>query len=113
MRFRWLHFFMLRSVDRQLKTNLRQPIASSTAGYLVGGIVVAIALGGAIDAVVTRYWLLGGRVLAGAVALAIFFASARAWGRRVADLAGGNRERAERQSALFVALPLIAAGGGL
>jgi len=95
------------------KANLLHPTASTTAGYLVGGIVVAIAAGSAIDALVTRYWFFGGRILAGVAALAIFFAAARLWGRRIAELTGGNRERAGRQSALFVAIPLIAAGGGL
>ncbi|MFN2601841.1 MAG: hypothetical protein ABR582_03675 [Gemmatimonadaceae bacterium] len=88
-------------------------IESATAGYLVGGIVVAIVAGSAIDALLTHHWLFGGRALAGVAALTIFFAAARAWGRRVADLTSGNRERAGRQAALFVALPLIAAGGGL
>jgi hypothetical protein len=90
-----------------------EPIASTTVGCLVGNIVVAIAVGGAIDALISRYWLFGGRTLAGVAALAIFFVGARAWGRRIAALTGDNREQAGRQSALFVALPLIAAAGGL
>src|SRR5437762_7565946 len=95
------------------KANLARKIAGTTAGYLVGGIVVAIAAGSAIDALITRHWFFGGRILAGAAALAIFFAGARAWGFRIANLTGGNRERAGRLSARFVAVPLIAAAAGL
>jgi hypothetical protein len=95
------------------KANLPYAVEMTTVAYVVGGIVVAIAVGSAIDALISHYWLVGGRILAGAGALAFFFAGARTWGRRIADLAGSDRERAGRQSALFVALPLIAAGGGL
>ena len=43
-------------------------VALITTGHLVGGIVVAIAAGSAIDALVTRYWFSGGRILAGVLA---------------------------------------------
>jgi len=98
---------------RHSKINLRHPIASTTVGYLVGGIVVAIAVGSAIDALITHHWFLGGRILAGSAALTIFFGAARSWGRRMAELTGGDRERAGRQAALFVGIPLIVVGGGL
>src|SRR5438045_9323433 len=97
----------------QSKANLPRKIAGTTAGYLVGGIVVAIAAGSAVDALVTRRWFFGGRSLAGATALAIFLGAARLWGRRIAKITGGNRERAGWMAALFVALPLIAAAAGL
>lgn len=89
-------------------------VALSTVGYLVGGIVVAVAAGSAIDALVTRHWFVGGRILAGMVALAIFFLGARMWGRRVSEIAGvGDPQRVGWWTGLLVGIPLIAAGAGL
>ena len=92
----------------------RPSVALITAGHLVGGIVVAIAAGSAIDALVGHYWFIGGRTLAAVVALAIFFVSASLWGRRISEIAEvGDPQRAGWWTGFFVGIPLIAAGGGL
>lgn len=88
-------------------------VAFVTVGYLVGGIVAAVAVGSAIDALITRHSFYIGRGLAVIGTLAVFFAGARAWGRRVAELSGGDARRTGRQSAIFVAIPLIVVAGGL
>lgn len=92
---------------------MRTP-ALTTATFLVGGIVVAVAAGSAIDALLSRHWFFVGRGLAAVAALGIFFASARIWGRRISEITSvGDPRRAGLWSAFFVGIPLIAAGGGL
>ena len=89
-------------------------IALVTASCLIGGIVLAIAVGSAIDAILSRHWLFAGRGLAAVAALAIFALAARLWGRRISELSGvGEPTQAGAWTALFVGIPLIAVGGGL
>jgi hypothetical protein len=89
-------------------------VALVTAACLIGGIVLAIAVGSAIDALLSRHWLVAGRGLAAIAALAIFALAARFWGRRISELSGvGDPARAGAATAFFVGIPLIVMGGGL
>ena len=88
-------------------------VALVTVGYLVGGIVAAIAVGSGIDALITRHSFYIGRGLAAIGTLAVFVAGARGWGRRLAQLTGADARKAGQQSAIFVAIPLIVVAAGL
>lgn len=89
-------------------------VALVTAACLIGGIVLAIAVGSAIDALVSRHWFVLGRGLAAVAALTIFALAARLWGRRISELSGvGNPGQAGASTAFFVGIPLIVIGGGL
>ena len=80
----------------------RPSVALITAGHLVGGIVVAIAVGSAIDALIGRYWFIGGRTLAAVAALTIFFFAARMWGRRISEITGiGDPQQAGSRRVLL------------
>jgi hypothetical protein len=85
-----------------------------TAACLIGGIVLAIAIGSAVDALLSWRWLFAGRGLAAVAALAIFALAARFWGQRVSELSGvGDPGRTGMSTAFFVGIPLIVMGGGL
>ena len=85
-----------------------------TASCLIGGLVLALAVGSAIDGLLFRPWHFAGRGLAAIAALAIFALAARLWGRRISELSGvGDPARTGISTAFFVGIPLIVIGGGL
>jgi hypothetical protein len=88
------------------------PAAAITARDLIGGLVIAVALGSLTDKLPLP--LVPRRVLDGVVALSITFLAARTWGRDMATLAKAPEPHVTgKLTALSVGPAIIAAGAVL
>ena len=88
--------------------------AAYTGATLMGGLVAGIAVGSAIDGLLSHRYLIPGRLLAGSAALCIMSAATYRWGRSLAvSLGDADPRRSGRFSAGFTGPALIAAGAGL
>jgi GNAT superfamily N-acetyltransferase len=89
------------------------PAAVLTVRDLVGGLLIAVALGAAIDGIGKPFPMVA-RTLAVLVAGSVLFASARIWAGDIARLDGsGNAERARRATPIALVPALVIVGLGL